>query len=266
MEGKNSSFYLFLEYLKYYLTSNNAHGLHSPFVFNLYNDVFKDNTPFYCFQKIEDIRDNLKLNFDSIELEDYGAGSRNEISKIKTISEIANSSLTKAKYAQLIFRLLNNGTAENIVELGTSLGLTTSYLASVNPKSTVYSFEGDKSIAKVATNNIKSLGLENVDLNVGEFSKTLEPWLNSIEFKLDFVFLDGNHRFESTMSYFEMILPHIHDKTIVIIDDIRWSKGMEKAWDELKSRKEVGVSIDVFQMGILFFKKDQIKENFRIRY
>lgn len=266
MSNKNSSFYLFVEYVKYRLKSNNAHGLHSPFIFNLYNEVFKDQTKFYCFDKIENLRNELKLNFEVIELEDYGAGSRSNSEKRKSIADIANSSLTKPKYAQLLFRLVNYFQPTNIVELGSSLGLTTSYLASVSKSAEVYSFEGDKSISKIASNNFKSLQLNNINLNVGEFSKTLKPWLDSIDDKLDFIFLDGNHRYESTIEYFELFLPHIHSATIMVLDDIRWSNGMERAWKELIDRSEVGVSVDVFQFGLLFFKKDQVKENFTLRY
>ena len=266
MSSKNSSFYLLSQYVKYRLRSNNGHGLHSPFIFNLYNEVFKDETTFYCFEKIEKLRNDLKLNFEEFDLEDYCAGSRSIKGKSKRIADIANSSLTKVKYAQLLFRLLNYTQSNKIVELGTSLGITTAYLASVNKKSEVYTFEGDQSIAKVASKNFEDLDLKNVTLKVGEFSKTLKSWLASIDFKLDFIFLDGNHRYQSTIEYFEMFLPYVHEGTLMVFDDIRWSKGMEKAWKELAARNEVGVSVDVFQFGILFFKKNQEKEDFVLRY
>ncbi len=252
--------------MKYYFKSNNAHGVHSPFVFKLYNDVVKDRTPFYCFEAIELLRKELELNYEKITVEDYGAGSRKPTGQTKTISEIARSSLTRPKYAQLLFRLINWSGSRNLLELGTSLGITTSYLASVNPNSKVFSFEGDWAIAQTARNNFDKLGLKNINLQTGPFEEALSPWLASIDFKLDFVFLDGNHRYNSTLEYFDRILPHLHEKSIVVLDDIRWSNGMEKVWNELRNRKEISVSIDLFQMGVLFFKQDQEKQNFLIRY
>ncbi len=245
------------KYLHYFFTASNGkgHGIHSHFIFNLVKHVFNDDRKYYAFQRIEKLRQNL-LNDDTvIVVEDFGAGSVLVKGNKRTISSIAKSATKPAKYGQLFFRMVNYFEAKQILELGTSLGISTAYFASANKNVQVISLEGSNAIAEKATQNFANLELQNIHIIKGNFDDTLENVLGE-EDKYDVIFFDGNHRKEPTLRYFRQCLNNNHADTVFIFDDIYWSKEMEEAWDEIKSHPAVTCSIDLFFVGLIFFRKE----------
>jgi predicted O-methyltransferase YrrM len=263
-----SPFTIAKKYLSYWLNASNknGHGVHSPFVFDLIINVFIDRKKEPCFQEIESIRQLLKDNHDFIEVEDFGAGSAVIKSNKRKISKIANSSLKSPKYAQLLYRLVKYFRPKNMIELGTSFGITSAYLAKGNPDAQLYTFEGASSISNIAENNLKKLGINNVELINGDFGKTLPPFLEK-NMPIDFAFIDGNHREKPTIAYFESILSHCNEHSILVFDDIHWSEEMEIAWDFIKNNQSVTMSVDLFFIGLVFFRKDfKEKQHFAIQF
>jgi predicted O-methyltransferase YrrM len=263
-----SPFQLGIRYFKYYLTASNSkgHGMHSPFVFSFITEVLNDNRQFYAYQTIETIRQLLLQEQQQLVIEDFGAGSRVKKNNTRKIADIAQSSLKPKKFGQLLFRMVDHYAPKNILELGTSLGVTTAYLATARNESKVITMEGAASVAAVAKNNFIKLGLNNIELVQGNFDETLPPTIQKME-SIDMAFVDGNHRYEPTVRYFREILPAMHEYSILIFDDIHWSKEMEQAWDEIKADPSVTVSIDLFFIGLVFFRKEhKTKQDFVIRY
>lgn len=263
-----SAFQLAKKYFRYYLTAQNGngHGVHSPFVFDFIIHVLNDKKKYEPYQKIERLRQQLLSNSSSIEVEDFGAGSAVIPFKIRRIKDIAASSLKKKKYAQLLFRIVKYYHPNNIVELGTSFGTSTSYLTSANPHSHVTTFEGAKNIAAIALNNFKELGLDNIQLKQGSFDKTLNPFIETSQ-NVDFLFIDGNHRKQSTLEYFRLFLTKSDADSIFIFDDIHWSREMEEAWELIQQHNSVTLTIDLFFVGLVFFKPDfKVKQHFTIRF
>lgn len=263
-----SGFQLSKKFLKYYLNAGNGkgHGIHSPFVFDFIIHVLNDKTKYGEYAKIESIRTQLLKNNSVIEVEDFGAGSALVPFKSRVVKDIARSSLKPKKYAQLLFRIVKYYNRKNIMELGTSLGITTSYLAAANTGSMVHTLEGSKNIAALARHTFEKAGLKNISLTEGNFDKTLADVIENIK-KPDFVFIDGNHRKKPTLDYFKAILKTSGEETIFIFDDIHWSKEMEEAWDEIKQHPSVTLSIDLFFIGLIFFKNEfKIKQHFTIRF
>ena len=261
------NFYQAGKYFHYWCFANhqNGHGIHSPFVFDLLTNIIEDFTPFYCFSDIENYRRKLLKNHSEIAVTDYGAGSKIQKSDKRKISEIARYSLTKPKYAQLLFRLVNHFKPENIIELGTSLGLTSLYLAFPNSKTKVFTVEGCPEIAKIASNTHSNFVAKNINLQIGNFQKVLPQLLNEIK-TIDFAFIDGNHSYKATLENFKLLKNYSNNNSIFIFDDIYWSKEMTDAWQEIKSDNAVTLSIDLFQFGIIFFMKDFKKQDFRVRF
>jgi predicted O-methyltransferase YrrM len=256
---------LALRFAQYRLRSTRLHGIHSPFVFELQNQVILHKGQYHVFPLIEDLRANLLDDKREITIKDFGAGSKANPNKQRKISDIAKNSAKPAKYGQLLFRLVNRFAPETIFDLGTSLGITTAYLASARRSATVYTFEGCPETAKIARENFSSLKLGNIKLVEGNLDETLTETLKKVE-KLDLVFFDGNHRYEPTMRYFRQCLAKAHEDSVFILDDIYWSAEMEKAWKEIVAMPEVTVALDLFQIGIVFFRKSQVKEYFTIWY
>jgi predicted O-methyltransferase YrrM len=256
------------KYVQYFLKAKNGkgHGIHSPFMFNFITHVLNDNKHYEPYQKIEIIRKQLLNNSQVLDVEDFGAGSKLKLTKQRKVKDIAATSLKSKKFAQLLFRIVQYYQPKNIVELGTSLGITTAYLASGNNTAQIITMEGSSAIASVAKENIKKLFLQNIQLVQGNFDETLTPTINSIN-KIDLAFLDGNHRYLPTIQYFNTLLPKLHKESIVILDDIHWSKEMEQAWEEIKHHNAVTLSIDLFTIGIVLFKEEfKTKQHFIIKF
>lgn len=252
-------------YINYRKKAVGRHGVHSPFVYDLLHQVLDKKDQFYAFKAIELIRESLKMNNDEVVIDDLGAGSKNNNSNKRTVRQIIKSSAKVPKYGQLLFRLANHFAVENIIELGTSLGISTAYLGKSRKSSAIYTLEGAPNIAKLAKQNFKKLKLNNINVIEGNFDDTLQPLLDQLE-KVDFVFFDGNHKEEATLNYFSQCLEKIHNNTIFVFDDIYWSEGMTTAWENIKKNNKVTVTIDVFELGIVFFRKELPKQDFVIKY
>lgn len=251
-----------LRYIKYWFSAKTAHGIHSPFVFELYNEVINKKGSYYSFDKIEHLRKKLLVSKKEIEVTDLGTGKSGK----RKVSEIAERSAKDKKYCELLFRLAYHFKPNTILELGTSLGISTSYLAAANPNAKVITIEGCPNTAKEANNNFQILGLQNIEAISGNFDKEL-PAVGSRQSAIfDFVFLDGNHRKEPTLRYFNQLLKHTSNDSLFIFDDIHWSNEMEEAWEEIKADPKVSVTIDLFFVGLVFFRKEQAKENFIVRF
>lgn len=250
------------KYIKYRLRAADAHDIHSPFVFDLFNNVIKDETPFYGFELIESLRSRHLLDIRTINITDYGTGNNK---RQERICNIARKSVKSKKFAQLLFRLVNKFNPENILELGTSLGITTLYLSLPKKDSKIITLEGCPEVAALAINNFNKLKRTNIELICGDFKLTLPKALKNFS-QLDMVFFDGNHRRDATLSYFYQCLNLATESSVFIFDDIHWSREMEQAWEEIKKHNSVSLTIDLYQLGIVFFQKGLAKQHFTLKY
>lgn len=243
------------KYLRYYFTAQNGrgHGIHSPFIFDFVINVLNDRRYFYAYQGVEYLRARLLNDSRIIEVEDMGAGSVVSKLKQRKIKDIAKYAAKPAKYGQLLFRMVNYYAPTRILELGTSLGLTTSYLAQSSVP--VITLEGAPAVALQALDNFRTLGLENIRLIEGNFDALLPRILEATGMP-EFVFLDGNHRYEPTCRYFDLLAENAKPGTILVFDDIHWSREMEEAWKTIKKHPAVTLTIDLFFIGIVFFRKE----------
>lgn len=260
---KRALFQLF-EYLGFLKQSINAHGIHSPFVYNLYNEVLNTDKEYYFFGPIESLRASYLTNNNTIKKYDLGAGSVLGNSPEQNIARIARTSLQSAKNARLLFRLADFLQPENIIELGTSLGISTCYLGKALTRSKIYTIEGNPELAAVAQQGFKKLGINNIISVNGSFEEHFPKILHQCK-NVDFILFDGNHRLEPTLSYFHLALPFKSENSVFVFDDIYWSKEMKEAWENIKSHPEVSISVDLFDMGLVFFKTGASKQHFKIR-
>lgn len=253
------------DFLKHRLTAKSRHGTHSPFVYKLTDEVIYDFKSRSGYKSIEQQRKKLFNDDSIITVTDLGAGSHLNKNNTKKVKEIAKNALKSPALAQLIFRLAQDVKPASIIELGTCLGITTAYLSKACPDAEVITIEGCPETAKVAYRNFCELELDNVELQVGNFD-TLLPEVIKEKKQLDFVYIDGNHRKQATLDYFNWCLPKVHEGSLLIFDDIYWSKGMKEAWEEIKNHPDVTVTIDLFWIGLVYFRKGQAKEHFKIKF
>jgi predicted O-methyltransferase YrrM len=258
-------FFRVKEFLLHRLKAGNEHSIHSPFVYDLYTNVIKDKNSFYAFDKVEAVRSKMLLSNEKIPVLDFGTGGEEKQQRMLSLSFIAEHFVKPAKEGQLLFRLVNHFSPQHILELGTSLGITTLYLATPDSGSKVVTIEGCPNTSAVASKNFQRAGVKNIILETGEFSHSLPKALSHFK-KIDFAYFDGNHRKKPTLDYFSQSLAYHHTDSVFVFDDIYWSPEMAEAWNEIKNHPAVTISIDLYIMGILFFREAQPKQHFKLRF
>lgn len=251
-------------YLDHLLRSKGKHGVQSPFVYHLVSEVFPTKKAHPRYRSIERLRKELQTDDRVIQVNDLGAGSKVNNGTSRAVREIIKHASGSRRKCELLARLAEHLAPSSILELGTNLGITSSYLSVAVPNASVTTIEGCQNIHAIATENFTRLGLGRINAIHGSFDEKLTSILQELN-SVDLVYLDGNHRYEPTMRYFEQCLPFLHSNAVMIFDDIHWSREMERAWNEIHSDERVTVSIDLYHMGLIFTGRDQAKEHFRIR-
>ena len=256
-----------LKYLKYKLSAKHrkGFGIHSPFLYHFVREILYGKQYSYAYDEIAELRYDLLENNEEIPVKDFGAGSIVMKSNVRKIKDIAKHSGISEKFGEMLFRIIEHYKPHTIIELGTSLGLGTLFLTMPDSKAKIYTIEGCLETAKKALQNFEELNVKNINQIVGNIDDELPKVLKNID-KLLFGALAGNHQKEATLNYFNWCKQKAKKDTIFYFDDIRWSKGMEEVWEEIKADKEVRLTVDLFFSGIVFFRKELSKENFVIKF
>jgi predicted O-methyltransferase YrrM len=254
------------KYLHYYFTAGNRHDVHSPFVFDLVEKVLRDTKKPAEFREIEQLRRALLQSAETLQVTDLGAGSLTNAGRERKVSDITRHAAKPAKFGQLFYRLIRYFQPEHLLELGTSMGMSTAYMAKAAPSASVHTIEGCPNIAARAGRNFESLGLRNIRQHVGNFDTVLPSLLQHMP-RLDYVYIDGNHRSAPTLAYFEQCLTKAHEESLFIFDDIHWTPDMEAAWHTIQQHPRVTFTIDLFFIGLVFFRSDmKVKQHFVLKY
>mgnify|MGYP001157411018 FL=1 len=248
-------------YINFWFNGVSKYNIHSPMVHEFIENVLDNNIKYYAFLGIEHYRKILLKDSTLLTLNDFGQGSKSIKSKKITLKKLTKKVQSTPNKAQLLFKLVNYFQCTNILEIGTSLGLTTAYLSNANKKASITTIEGDPIIYKLAHANFKKLGLKNIKIINSSFDEILPKLLKN---KFDLIFFDGNHSKEATLKYFNWSLEYLNDEIIFVFDDIYWSKGMRSAWDEISKSPSVKLSLDLFSLGIIFFKNNREKEQINL--
>jgi predicted O-methyltransferase YrrM len=254
--------------IKHYLlhrlkASKGGHGVHSPFVYHLCEEVFYNTNPFYDFSKLNAIRADLLKNETTIDVLDLGAGSQHLSSDRRSVKEIAKHGISSAKQSELLFRLVNVLGHATIIELGTSLGLNTLYLRAAAQQARIFSLEGNPELKQFAFDLAEQTGFKDIHFLEGNFDELL-PNLLEQEGHFDLLYVDGNHQYEATLRYFNLALKYKHQHSVIVFDDIYWSPEMTRAWQDIQKHPSVKLSLDLFHLGIVFFR-EEIKEKQNLR-
>jgi predicted O-methyltransferase YrrM len=259
--------YSILKYLKYTVSSSHkrGHGIHSPFVFNLITKVFRNKISPDIVFKVEMIRKKLNSDKRYISVTDLGTGSGILENKLVKVSEIAKKSSLPGRYCKLLAGLSEEFGRTSIIEFGTSFGISTMYLAAANLEATVYTMEGCPVISEIAKYNFREAGLNNIKLLTGSFEQLI-PEIENIIINPGLVFIDGNHRKQPTIEYFNRMADLSDENTVIVLDDIYYSSEMGEAWNEIKHNKRVSLTVDIYRMGIVFFREGITRFDYNIRY
>ncbi|MFO8002125.1 MAG: class I SAM-dependent methyltransferase [Marinilabilia sp.] len=253
-------------FFRYFLLSRHykGFGIHSPFVFYLVREIFYEGHPFYAFKTIEAARRMMLKNKQTVYTGSFGASSAVG-GRTRTIKELVASGSLPPKYGRLLFRLINHFSVRNIVEIGTGTGVGTLFLALPDSSARITTVEGNHQLSHVAQRLYEVVDVKNVTVVNGIFRQVLPEIVDGYDC-LDLVYFDGDHRYSSTLEYFEMCLRKIHNDSIFVFDDIHWSCEMEKVWKEISCHPRVTVSIDLYRIGIVFFRRECSKQHYVVRF
>ena len=248
-------------YIRHLFLAQSKYYIHSPFVFEFYQNVIKGNK-YLDDSKVKSLRNVLLKDKRSINFKEYGAGSKVFSNGKRNVNDIIKHNAISNKQGLFLTRLVNFLKPHNILEFGTSLGFSTIYMALKKQESShIYTMEGDSSLCAIASENFKKIGLSNISIINEEFDIGLNKIANK-EISFDLIYFDGNHQKKATLKYFNDCLPMINKNTVFVFDDIRWTKDMLDAWNEIITHPKVSVSIDLYSIGLVFFR-DQVKEDFK---
>lgn len=259
---------MLFQYLRYLLRAKTRHGIHSPFVYAFIEDILHDNTHYSDYKTIEKQVAHLKQNRNVLEIVDFGAGKTTGKYRtyFKRVQEVAKISGITKKHGRLLYRIVKHYQPATMLELGTSLGISTMYQAKGNANAQFTAVEGCASLAMIAQNSLDKTECKNVSLKTAQFKTILPNILAELNRPLDYAFIDGDHTYKGTMQYFEQLKKHVGDNSILVFHDIHWSKDMERAWNEITQDPAISISIDLYFMGIVFFKKALSKQDFVLRF
>jgi len=238
-----------------------GHGVHSPYLFDFIQNVISEKHPYYCFESIEKLRKELLDDSRTVSIIDWVTGSNRQ----KTIVALASGALKPTRQGQLLFRICAHYSYKKVLELGTSLGITTLYLAAADKKINCISVEGSPELAAKANELHQSAGASNIQIKMINPDSHL-TWVLEEAGTQDLIFIDSNHRHEALKNYFNLCVNFIHSNSIIVVDDPYWSEGMTRAWQEIRKHRKVTSTIDLYEMGIVFFNPEFGRRNYRIRF
>jgi len=246
-----------ISYASFYVRAKTIYSVHSPFLFRIIDETLENKRPYYSFFELENLREILTTDQRTLQITDLGAGSKKNNQAKKTIADIATTAVSPKHKCQLLFNLVRYLKPKGILELGTSLGLSALYMHRGHRKSRLTTVEGDPAIAEMAQRIFLDAQAD-IQLHIMPFEQYFKNHFSTNEV-FDFIYIDGNHTRNATRSYLEKISKHCSEKTIIILDDIYWSKDMTAAWQELKNDDQFSACLDFYHYGLLI-KNPEIKE------
>ena len=245
-------------FLIHWLKAVDEHSLQAPFIYEFYTEVVKNRRFNQSHAAVQALRNSLNSDQTIVQFDDLGAGS--QVMGKSTIGRIAKTS-HQPKVANLLYSIANRFKPSSVLELGTSLGLTTLNMAASAPDARIFTLEGSHELSNLAIKHFEQLGAKNIHVLVGNIDFTLDQVLDRME-GIDLLFMDANHHYQATMEYFNKCLPKFHENTIVVVDDIHWSGSMEKAWKHIINHPSISLSIDFFYAGVLFLRPELTKSHY----
>lgn len=252
------------QYLQYCWRALGRHGVHSPFVYVLADQVLPHKQS-AAGTAIDALRTKLLHDTTPITIQDHGAGYAADGKRARKlrVCDVARSSARRRRSGLLLLRLCQHLQPQAVLELGTNLGFSALYQCAGLPATTRFiTVEGSHSLAVLARQHLAQLGHTQVQV----WHTTFEAALASHELgRLDYVLLDGHHTYDASLHYFGAVLPRLNPGAVFILDDIYWSPGMALAWRQLCAHPAVSLSIDIYEMGLLFVGRPQARQHFVLR-
>ena len=245
------------EYIKYRWNAKTTKRFRHSIAGKIFYSCFNITMNNASRERIKNYYNRLVTDNSSINFKDFGAGSK-KLSTKRKISQIIKTSSSKGKYGKLLFQLSSKFEPKEVLELGTSLGFGTINLFEGFKNTKITTVEADPE----TFNRVKQ-AFKEFNYSINCVNDTFENYLSQLtSANFDIVFIDGHHDGKALLKYLEMLEPFTNEKTIYILDDIRWSSDMLKAWNNILNSNKYNTSIDLFRMGIVTNISNGSRNNF----
>jgi len=251
------------KYLYFLLEASNQHGVHSPFIYQLVTQCFYKKIPKNLWKTFLNSRKYLEDNSEKKKTTALGSASKIFKSNTHPVSKIAKVAGITNKKANLLIKTINYLKPKQILEIGTAMSLGTSAIKTENDAVSILTLEECPETSKILQKLFEKNNFKAIEIINRNFSKTLS--MNTQNKQFDCIIFDRNHSKKATLNYFEECLKTVHNNSFFIFDAIYWTPEMQEVWAIIKKHSKVTVTVDVFHLGIVFFRKEQAKEHFKIR-
>lgn len=248
-----NAFVEIVDYISYYMSGTTRHGLHSPFVYN-----FAD---FVLYQ-------NSNMNFEMIENQRLSMiQSKSKFEKI-SLSEFAANNTLKAKYGRLLQRMTDFYPIQSILEIGNNSGIESNYLLSnivINQKHLEFysTLEVNDYFQKVRNETVSAFD-QFYQANFVEIHKNDQLMNHQL---VDLMVFHGQpNDAEQFWKFYDQYKFNLGTQSMLILTNIRITHEHYLIWNQMSHLNEVTASIELFNMGILFFRTEQLQQKFILRY
>ncbi|HKK88227.1 MAG TPA: class I SAM-dependent methyltransferase [Saprospiraceae bacterium] len=246
------------QFMVFYWRAKNRYRIHHDKIYDFCLQILDDQRRFYLFGDVRTWREELSLSREMLEWTDYGAGSQSVYGSgsIRSVRAVYQSSSSPEFKGKWLARLVWWWEAENILELGTCLGVGSSYLAGARKKASYTGIEGSERLSNYTRKALRQVGAYEAQVINGRFEKVLPELLEKEDF--DLVFIDGNHTKKATLIYDNMLREKIGGRCLLIFDDIYWNSEMKEAWKQIQQKSGNDLCIDLFFVGLVFINSSML--------
>jgi predicted O-methyltransferase YrrM len=251
---------LFIQYL---IKGRSKYYIHSPFVYDFCRFVLSRKPLQKDSDTINSIIKYYQSKKDILNLQEFGAARKRDYA-IK-IGDYLNRTAITNKYGRLLHNLVAYYQVEHVIETGTALGISTSWMALSNPNCKISSIEGNKKLCDVSNEMFIRFSITNTQVYCGLVEDVLPELAKNMKCKT-LLFIDAHHTGAATMRYFAMIKSYVKDDTIVVFDDINYSAEMNDAWKNIICDERVTLSLNLYRIGVIFFNPSLSKQAFSLYY
>lgn len=280
---------ILIKYLKYRLAARGrrGRGIHSPLVYDLIRKVIVNEERWKVPGRVVEVHRALLKDRTRLAFEEFGAGSRvastesggdsrddftgsdagSGITSVasRSIRSLTRRSSVNRRFGRFLFRLVRWFRPDELIELGTGIGVSTLYLSAAFDRQ-MESVEASPQKHAFSKVLFEQYGIKNVKTHCGTFMQCFEDVVPDPDAR-SMVFLDGDHRYGATMELVERLIDtRKNGEMLIVIDDIHWSEEMERAWNELRHDSRIPFTVDLFQVGLVFIRDEVSKQHFTLTF
>ncbi len=184
-------------------------------------------------------------------------------SQTEQIGKWAKRVTSTEKFSKFLARLVDWLEVKCVLETGTAAGINAITLSATKAHK-IITIEGSSEVATLAKTHIAKFGNDKITLINDTIQKAFTPTL--VKYEPELIFLDADHRSETITFYLEEIAKMPIPPKCILIHDIYWSDDMLTVWKKVISDPQYPLTVDLFEVGLIFPERQMHKQHFKIKF